>query len=95
MGTTLLVLASSLNSRSESENATLSGSGHSDHEAALGDQTAGLVVGGLGVIALGVGAYLVLTGGSSGGGAMATRSILRVLPALTPHQAGVGFEGAF
>jgi hypothetical protein len=95
VGTTLLVLASSLSSRSASEDAASPGSGHSDHEAALGDQTAGFVVGGIGIAALGVGAYLVLTGGSSSSRTTTATTALRVLPAFGPHQAGFDLGGAF
>jgi serine/threonine-protein kinase len=95
VGTTLLVLASSLSHRSASEDAASPGSGHSDHEAALGDQTAGFVVGGIGIAALGVGAYLVLTGGSSSSRSTTATTALHVLPTFGPHQAGLGLGGAF
>ncbi|HLK41588.1 MAG TPA: hypothetical protein VKU41_32795 [Polyangiaceae bacterium] len=94
VGVTMLVLASSLSSRSDDEiHRGDVATGHNDHEAAVGDQTVGYVVGGLGIAALGVGAYFFLS--STGGPASGTARSVRVLPSVGPGYAGFAARGAF
>jgi hypothetical protein len=97
VGITMLVLANSLASRSDSENAATPGSGHSDHEAAVSDQLIGLIVGGVGVAALGVGTVLVLTSGhrASAGTAPAPSASVRLTPSIGPRSAGLGVVATF
>jgi hypothetical protein len=96
VGITLLVLASSLSDRSDSEDAAVPGSGHSDHEAAVSDQLIGLIVGGVGVAALGVGAVLVLTGsGHQSTSAPGTSASVRLTPLVGPQHAGLGVSAIF
>jgi hypothetical protein len=89
-GITLLVLAASLNSQSASENIASRGSGHADYEAALRDQALGYAIGGVGLAAVGVGVYLVLSS------APARRSSTRrLIPIVGPHIAGLAWRAPF
>ncbi len=97
VGVTLLVLASSLSSRSKTEDTATPGSGHSDYQAAVGDQTAGFVAGGVGIVALGVGTFLLVTSfnHSSGGSDAPATASLRLAPEVGPGRAGLGLVGTF
>ena len=94
VGVTMLVLAGSLSSRSDDEiHRGDVATGHNDHEAAVNDQTVGYVVGGVGIAALGVGGYLVLS--SLGGPSPGTARGLRLVPSAAPGYAGIAARGAF
>jgi hypothetical protein len=97
VGVTMLVLASSLSSRSDSEDAAVPGSGHSDHEAAVSDQVIGFIAGGVGVAALGVGVVLVLTSGhaASAAAAQPPAASVRITPDVGPRHAGLGVIATF
>jgi hypothetical protein len=94
-GVTLVALGVSLASRGYNEDQTKSGSGHNDYQSGLDERMAGFVVGGVGVAALGVAAYLVLSSWDSGpsGSAHASSSVasgVHLAPVLGPQQAGLG-----
>ncbi|HEY2510515.1 MAG TPA: hypothetical protein VGI39_06655 [Polyangiaceae bacterium] len=96
VGAVMLGLASSMSHQADRE--VLAGqvtAGQSDHDTALGDQTVGLVVGGVGIAALVVGTVLVLTGATSGDGKASRPTALRVLPQFGPGSVGAGLGGAF
>jgi hypothetical protein len=94
VGVTMLVLASGLYSRSTDEiHNGQKATGDSDYNAAVSDQTAGYVIGGLGVAALGVGAFLVLT--SLRPDASAPPASVRLVPELGPGHAGCALRAQF
>jgi hypothetical protein len=55
------ISALALARQSSSEDAAVFGSGHADHESAVSHQTAALVLGGIGIVALVAGVYLAFT----------------------------------
>jgi len=96
VGVTMLVLASSLSSRSADEiHRGDVATGHNDYDASVTDQTVGYVVGGVGIAALGLGAYLVLSSLHSGPDQPVSGHAInvRIVPDLAPGYAGLGVGG--
>jgi len=94
VGVTMLVLASGLYSRSTDEiHNGQKATGDNDYNAAVNDQTAGYIIGGAGVAALGVGGFLVLT--SLHPDASASPASVRLVPELGPSHAGFALLGIF
>jgi hypothetical protein len=95
VGGVMLGLASSLSNRSDSEIAQGQvATGTNDHNAALSDQTIGFVAGGAGIVAVGVGLFLVLTSGS-GHSAPPAATAFRVLPRVGPGGTGLELSATF
>jgi hypothetical protein len=95
-GGALIGLAFNLKSQSDTENARSAGSGHSDYEASLQDNTLGWIVGGVGAAALTTGVVLLVTaGGGKSGDAPKPAVTWRVAPDVGPGHAGLGLLGTF
>jgi hypothetical protein len=86
--------ARSLNDDSKAEaakangtgDATLYGKAQSDHDGATSSQTIGIVAGAVGIVALGVGTYFILS-------TRKTQQSVAIAPALGPREAGLGLRG--